>query len=208
VPVKARTKHPALHGLFLDAARNVEHSAVLLQRLLRDYPDSAGLAEDLRAAEHVGDRLTHDIVDHLRVRGGDSPIEAADGYALAQALDDIVDFAEQAGDWLGLYHVEAPMQTASDLADALVQAAQTVCVAVEQVLRAQDAAESLRAIRRLEKEADRIVREGIAGLFCRGIDPMVVVRWKDIYESVEDAVDACKTVGSILEGVVLKARRH
>ena len=130
--------------------------------------------------------------------------EPADVHALTGALDDIVDFAEEAADQLGRYGVEASMEPAQEIADVLVRASEEVASALAGLHDGSDAGPHLVEIHRLENEADRIVREAVASLFVNGIDPMVVIRWKDIFESLEAAVDACETAANVLEGIALK----
>jgi uncharacterized protein Yka (UPF0111/DUF47 family) len=132
-------------------------------------------------------------------------LSASDGHALATALDDIVDYAEQTADALSIYGVEAPMEQSLALAEILVAASDDVAHALA-ALGAGDGAAlapALREIHRLESEGDRILREGLACLFANGIDPMVVIRWKDIFESLESSVDACQTVANLIEGISL-----
>src|SRR5207244_8337564 len=103
----------ALMALVEEAGRNVQRSGLLLRDLLVDYPEHAALARDLKVCEQEGDRITHDIIHRLAVRGrARAPFDAGDGYALATALDDIVDHAEHTAAQLGLYGVEAPMEQA------------------------------------------------------------------------------------------------
>jgi uncharacterized protein Yka (UPF0111/DUF47 family) len=196
-----------LAGLVEEAGRNVERSALLLRELLAEFPEHAGLAEDLGACEREGDRITHDIIHRLnggrRVR---APFDAGDGYALATALDDIVDHTEQAAAQLGLYGVEATMEQAIEFAEVLVAAGGQIVEALARLLAGEEISAQLVEIHRLENEGDRILRDGVASLFVGGIDPMVVIRWKDIFESLEAAVDACETVAHVLEGITLKRR--
>jgi uncharacterized protein Yka (UPF0111/DUF47 family) len=197
-------------GLFEESGRNVQHTTVLLHDLLVDYPERAELARDVFLAEHEGDRITHDIIHRLNGGGGRVPFGPADGHMLATALDDIVDFAEQTADALGIYGVEAPMEQASQLAEVLVGAGDQVSRALQALRRGDDLAPHLVEIHRLENEGDRISRDGVASLFATGIDPMVIIRWKDIFESLESSVDACESVAHVLEGIRLKhgRRRH
>ena len=125
-------------------------------------------------------------------------------HALAGALDDIVDYAEEASDQLGLYGVEAPMEQAEEIAEVLVAAAGVVADSLRGLREDEDLGARLVEIHRLENEADRIVRAAVASLFRNGIDPMMVIRWKDIFETLESAVDACETVANVLEGISLK----
>jgi uncharacterized protein Yka (UPF0111/DUF47 family) len=199
---------PALLELLEESGRNVQRSTLLLRDLLVDYPEHAELARDLLLCEQEGDRITHDIIHRLngggRTRG---PLDSADGYALATALDDIVDYAEQTADALGLYGVEAPMEQAVLLADVLVGAGEQVAQALRGLRTGAEYAPELVEIHRLENEGDRLERDGVASLFAGGIDPMVVIRWKDIFESLEASVDACESVAHVLEGIALKRRR-
>lgn len=157
--------------------------------------------------EKEGDRIAHDIIHRLNGGArGRAPFDTADGYALATALDDIVDAAEQAADQMGLYRVEAPMEQAGELAEVLVQATAEVAAALRTLRTETDPSAHFVEVHRLENEGDRRSREGIAALFDGGIDPMVVIRWKDIFESLEAAIDACEHVAHLLEGIGLKAR--
>jgi len=131
-------------------------------------------------------------------------MDAADVHALAGALDDIVDHAEEAADQLGLYGVEAPMEQAQEIAAVLVKCAEQVALGLRGLRNDADLGEHLVTIHRLENEADRLMRDAVASLFANGIDPMIVIRWKDIFDSLEAAVDACETVANVLEGMTLK----
>jgi uncharacterized protein Yka (UPF0111/DUF47 family) len=198
-----------LMGLVEEAARNVQRCGLLLRDLLADYPERAGLARDLKVCEQEGDRITHDIILRLAERGRVRvPFDAGDGYALATALDDIVDHSENAAAQLGLYGVEAPMEQAVAFTEVLVGAGEQIAQALRGLRTGSDLAPFLVEVHRLENEGDRLQRDGVASLFAGGIDPMVVIRWKDIFESLEAAVDACETVAHVLEGITLKRRRR
>jgi uncharacterized protein Yka (UPF0111/DUF47 family) len=203
-----RAPDDQLLGLLEEAGRNVQRTALLLRDLLADYPEHATLAQDLRLCEQEGDRITHDLIHRLngarRVR---APFDAGDGYRLATALDDIVDHAEQVADTLVLYAVEATMESAVELADVLVGASEQVAHALRCLRTRSGLAPHLVEIHRLENEGDRIRRDAVASLFVSGTDPMVVIRWRDIFESLEAAVDACETVAHLLEGISLRSRR-
>jgi len=207
---------PAGHDLQLlelleESGRNVQRATLLLRDLLADYPERAELARDLLLCEQEGDRIAHDIIHRLNGAGGRrarATLDATDGYQLATALDDIVDYAEQTADTLGIYAVEAPMEQAVQLADVLVGAGEQVARALRTLRTGSELAPYLVEVHRLENEGDRISRDGIAGLFANGIDPMVVIRWKDIFESLEASVDACEHVAHVLEGISLKRRRR
>jgi uncharacterized protein Yka (UPF0111/DUF47 family) len=196
---------PELLGLFEESGRNVQRTALLLRDLLSDYPEQAGLAREILLCEQEGDRIAHDILHRLagngRRRGA---FDAADVHALTGALDDVVDHAEEAADQLGLFGVEAPMEQAQEIAGVLVGCAEQVAGALRGLRGGADLSAHLVEIHRLENEGDRIVRAAVAGLFANGIDPLVLIRWKEIFDTLEDAVDACETVANVLVGITLK----
>jgi uncharacterized protein Yka (UPF0111/DUF47 family) len=189
--------------LFEEAGQNILHAADLLDRMLRNYPDSKELARDILICEHEGDRITHDIINRLN-HTFVTPIDREDILALASALDDIVDFTEEVADYLGLYKIEAPMDQAIRLAHVLLLASQQVAEAIPLLRGFRDLSHYTVEINRLENEGDRITREAGASLFQNGIDPMVVIRWKDLFERLEEAIDAAEHVANILEGIVIK----
>jgi uncharacterized protein len=193
----------AYFDLFEEAGHNVLQSADLLERLLSDFPDNRNLAQDIRDCEHEGDRVTHEILDRLN-HTQVTPIDREDILALTSALDDIVDYIEEVADYLGLYKIEAPMDQAIKLAEVLNKASRQIAEAIPQLRGFNDISAYTVEINRLENEGDRIVREAIASLFDGGIDPMVVIRWKDLFERLEDAIDATEHVAHILEGIVIK----
>jgi uncharacterized protein Yka (UPF0111/DUF47 family) len=116
----------------------------------------------------------------------------------------VVDYTEEAADFLGLYRVEAPMDQAIELADTLAAAGAEVSAVLSKLDDLAEAKDHLTEIDRLEDEGDRILREGLTALFEGGVDPMVVIRWKDIFERVEDGIDACDRVAHLLRGISVK----
>jgi predicted phosphate transport protein (TIGR00153 family) len=193
----------AYFELFEEAGQNIQCSADLLEEMLSGFPDSRDLAKEIRAREHTGDRITHDIISRLN-HTFVTPIDREDILALASALDDIVDYVEEVADYLGLYKIEAPMDQAIRLAKVLKSACHQVCDAIPRLRGFRDISHYTVEINRLENEGDRITREAVASLFDGGIDPMVVIRWKDLFERLEAAIDAAERVANILEGIVIK----
>jgi hypothetical protein len=189
--------------LFEEAGANIVRASELLERMLRDWPDGAELARDVVVCEQEGDRITHDIIQRLNSTFV-TPIDREDIYALASALDDIVDFIEEVSDFLGLYKIEAPMDQATDLARILHQATRSLAGAIPRLRTFKDIHHFTVEVNQLENEGDRVVRQALSSLFERGIDPMLVIRWKDIFERLEDAIDACETTANVLEGIVIK----
>jgi uncharacterized protein Yka (UPF0111/DUF47 family) len=203
-----------LLALLEQSGENVRDVARLLRDLLVDYPEHASLIADVQDREHRGDRIARDIIHRVSPNGhrrtprfaagsGGATLSPSDGHALATALDDIVDYAEETADALGVYGVEAPMEQSVALAEVLVSASDEVARALAALgVGDGDAlAPALSEIHRLESEGDRVLRDGLACLFANGIDPMVVIRWKDIFDSLESSVDACQTVAHLIEGI-------
>src|SRR5680860_1807205 len=172
--------------------------------MLRNYPERGqDLARDILICEQEGDRITHDIIRRLNETFV-TPIDREDIYELASALDDIVDFTEEVADYLGLYKIEAPMEQSQRLAHVLLEACRALTQAIPRLRGFNDISHYTIEVNRLENDGDRITREAIASLFDNGIDPMVVIRWKDIFERLEEAIDATEHVANILEGIVIK----
>jgi uncharacterized protein len=189
--------------LFEEAGANTLQAAGLLEAMLRDYPERSELAKEIKDCEHTGDRITHDILQRLN-RTSVTPLDREDIHELSSALDDVVDYTEEVADYLGLFKIEAPMAQAQELAQVLHAATRQIAEAMPKLPEFKDLRPHTVEINRLENEGDRVVREAIASLFDTGIDPMVVIRWKDIFERLEEAIDATEHVANILEGIVIK----
>ncbi len=189
--------------LFNQAGQNTLRAARMLQEMLRQWPDDTGLAREILLAEQEGDRITHDIIQQTNTRSA-TPIDTEDIYALATKVDDVVDFTEETADFMGLYQIEAPMEQAQALADVLVEACEQLAAALADLRGLEGLEQHLIEIHRLENDGDRLYRDAVAALFANGIDPMVVIRWKDIFTVLERAIDATETAAHILEGILIK----
>ena len=198
-------KEREFFDLFEEAAGNIVRATDLLHRMLEQWPDHDGLGREILDCEHEGDRITHDIIQRLNSTFV-TPIDREDIYALASALDDIVDFVEEVSDFLVLYRIEAPMDQALELARILHQSARALAGAMPRLRTFEDIHHFTIEVNRLENDGDQVVRQALASLFERGIDPMLVIRWKDIFERLEDAIDSTETTANILEGIVIKNR--
>jgi predicted phosphate transport protein (TIGR00153 family) len=190
-------------NLFDEAGANILRAGELLDRLLREWPEQEGLEREILICEQEGDRITHDVIQLLNHKIA-APIDREDVYALASALDDIVDYTEEAADFLAIYHVEAPMEQAQELSGVLRDSCRSLAVALSRLHEFGDMHHELVEVHRLENEGDRIMREALASLFANGIDPMVVIRWKDIFERIEQAIDACETAANIVGAILVK----
>jgi predicted phosphate transport protein (TIGR00153 family) len=189
--------------LFIEAGKNTVEASRLLDQMMNQWPDAGTLSEEIVRAENEGDRITHDIIKRLNTTFV-TPIDREDIYGLATQMDDIVDFTEEAADFLGLYKIEAPMEQATALTKVLVAACEQLATGLEHLPDFKDLDKYWIEIHRLENEGDRISRDAVASLFSNGIDPMIVIRWKDMFAVLENAIDATETAAQILEGIVIK----
>lgn len=198
-----RGDDPDLFELFEQAGENIHRAAALLVEMLGNFPDSIHLAGEIRDCEHEGDQITHELIDRMN-KTFVTPIEREDVLQLASALDDVVDYTEEVADFLGLYGIEAPMAQAEQLAGILSRATAELARALPMLQGFKDIRPCVVEIHRLENEGDGIVREAIASLFQPGIDPIAVIRWKDIFERLEQAIDSAERAAYILEGILIK----
>jgi predicted phosphate transport protein (TIGR00153 family) len=185
------------------AGKNSLDAARLLDQLMKEWPDAGELPTQIVDLEHEGDRITHEIVKRLNATFV-TPIDREDLYGLATQLDDVVDYTEEAADFLGLYQIEAPMEQAGALTGVLVRSCEQLAAGLEHLSSFKDLDKYWIEIHSLENDGDRISRDAVASLFSNGIDPMVVIRWKDIFAVLEEAIDATEKAAQILEGIVIK----
>jgi predicted phosphate transport protein (TIGR00153 family) len=189
--------------MFESAATNIVRASDLLDQMLAAWPERPELARDILVCEQEGDRITGDLINRIN-QTFVTPIEREDIVELASALDDIVDLIEEVADFMGLYKIEAPMEQAQRLAHIILQSSRQIAEAMPLLRDFGDIQPYTAEIHRLENDGDRVVREATAALFDTGIDPMMVIRWKDIYERLEDGIDATERVANILSGIVIK----
>jgi uncharacterized protein len=159
---------------------------------------------DVKALEHKGDELTRELIELLNTQYI-TPFDREDIYELATALDDVVDHIENASDLLGLYKVEQTRDEAIEQCRVLVLAVEHLVKGVAELRHLTRVRPHLLEVKQLEDEGDRIVRGAIAGLFeDGGADPLTVIRWKDIFEALEEALDACETAADLVGNIVVK----
>ena len=193
----------AFFDLFAEAGQNTLRAARLLEEMMSEWPDDSGLNREILITEQEGDRITHDIIKQLNTSFF-TPIDRDEIYGLATKLDDVVDYIEEAADFLGLYKIEAPMSQAYELTSILVACCQQLEGALANLRKFRGMDQYLIEIHRLENDGDRVSRDAVAALFSTGIDPMVVIRWKDVFAVLEKAIDATESTAHIIEGSVIR----
>jgi predicted phosphate transport protein (TIGR00153 family) len=198
-------KEREFFDLFEEAGNNAVRAAGLLEHMLEQWPDHGEAMRDVVVCEQEGDRITHDIIQRLN-QTFVTPFDREDIIGLASAMDDIVDYIEEIADFLGLFQIEAPTDQSQRMARVLHDAVKKVNSAIPALRRLEDIRAIQVEVNRLESEGDRILREAVASLFNHGIDPMMVIRWKDIYERLEDAIDATETAMNTMSDIIIKNR--
>jgi uncharacterized protein len=192
------------YDLFGQAGLNALEAARATEQRLREFPDTSVSHELVKELESEGDRLTHDVIQLLNTQYV-TPLDREDIYALATAIDDVVDHIEHASDLLGLYRIEGPMEQAVEQGRVLVAATEALARALATLRTPESVRQQLVEIKRLEDEGDRIVRDAIAALFeNEDVSPRVIIRWKDIFEALEQAIDACDRTAHVIGNIVVK----
>jgi predicted phosphate transport protein (TIGR00153 family) len=192
------------YDLFRRAGENALEAARMVELRFREHPSSSVTQADVKAIETVGDSITRDLIQLLNTQYI-TPFDREDIYALATELDDVVDHIEEASDLLGLYGVEQPARFALEQCRIIVEAVEHLSNALANLKGFRGVQSELVAVKSLEDEGDRVVREAIGALFQDPrIDPLIVIRWKDIYEALETALDACETAANVLGNIVVK----
>src|SRR6187397_3614184 len=184
--------------LFGKAGENALEVSRLVERRFREHPNSGITQEQVKKEETEGDAITRELITLLNTQYV-TPFDRDDIYLLATEIDDVVDFLEEASDLLGLYGVEMPTRHAVEQCSIIVQAVQQLAVACDNLKGMRGVQEALVEVKSLEDQGDRVLRDALASLFRDDrIDPLIVIRWKDIYEALERALDACETAANVI----------
>ena len=192
--------------LFNQAATNAVAISQKLTDLLNDFPEHADeRMRDIKELEHAGDGLTHDLVDLIN-RTFVTPFDRDDMYRLAGVLDDVCDHVDDSAEKLVGYGVRTVPEAARQQAEVIHRAATKLCEAVNLLEGFRDSKRQLIELRTLEDEGDDLIRRSISELFHTETDALAVLRWKDIYEQLEEAVDACENAADVLEAILVKNR--
>jgi uncharacterized protein len=176
-----------------------------LVQLLDAFPSNGTNLREIKELEHEGDRLTREVVDLLN-RTFVTPFDRDDIYLLAGAIDDVCDHVDEAAGNIVGYGVEQIRPKANEQAQVILRSAEKLHEAVSRLEGFKDSSSQLHALRDLEDEGDRLNRAAVSELFTSGEDPIAVIRWKDIHEQLEEAVDACENAADVLEAILVKNR--
>ena len=191
--------------MFVEDASNVLAAARTLESFFATYGDRERIAAQLRDLEHRGDQISHEI-GHKLESTFVTPFDRDDMYRLAGALDDICDHVDEAADNLGSWGVERVPEKARLQAEVILEAAKKLDEAVLRLDGFKDSTDQLAALRELEDRGDQLERDAVAELFATTDDAKTIIRWKDIHERLEEAVDALENAADVLEAIVVKNR--
>ncbi len=191
------------YDLFEQQAATIVRSAGLLERALADVGNLPACQQEIKALEHRGDEITHEIVRTLN-RTFVTPFDHEDIYALASGLDDILDFIEEVADTANLYGITTIPESAREFANLLAQAVAQLEQAIGKLESGKGIDERSAEVHRLEDIGDSTSRHAIAELFSGQHQPLEVIKLKDLYGLLEDALDRCETVANVLEGIATK----
>jgi uncharacterized protein Yka (UPF0111/DUF47 family) len=190
--------------LFGRAGQNALQVAQLVERRFREHPNSGITQDQVKAEETEGDSITRELITLLNTQYV-TPFDPDDIYMLATEIDDVVDYLEEASALLTLYGVEMPTRHAVEQCAIIVKACEQLAIACDNLKGMRGVQDALVQVKLHEDEGDRVLREGLAALFRdEAIDPLIVIRWKDIYEGLERALDACETAANVIANILVK----
>jgi predicted phosphate transport protein (TIGR00153 family) len=190
--------------LFEQQSQHIIHAAQLLREQVHNFADARAKAHSIKEVEHQGDQITHEIVKRLNTTFI-TPIDREDIHDLATRLDDVLDYIEAAAERLVVYRIKEPTSAARAMSEVIVQQTHAMDRAIK-CLRTMDPGfhEHAVEVNRLENSADNLLRDSLAALFEEQGDPIEVIKWKEIYETMEIVTDRCEDVVNVIEGIILK----
>ena len=190
--------------LFEQQAGHIVSASRVLEELTLNYPSAQAKVQQIRDLEHAGDTITHEVVRRLNTTFV-TPIDREDIYALASCLDDVLDLIDAVADRLLLYKINKPTDGCIAMGKIIVKTAEETDRAVR-CLRtlSQEYRKHSIEVNRLENEADRLLRDELAALFEGVTDAIEIIKWKELYETMEAVTDRCEDVLNVIEGITLK----
>jgi len=191
------------YGDFIAMAEQIRHGSQLLDAMLAPEKPVWDRADEIKEVEHKCDFLTHEIIQRLN-RTFVTPLDREDIHELARSLDDVMDAIDASATILKLYHIDSVRPGARELARLVSDSTEQLVGAVKALEKRKGVAECAVEINRLENEADRAHQAAVQALFADERDAVVIIKWKEIFDFLEQATDRCEDVANVLEGVVVK----
>ena len=204
--LKPRKSNGDFFGRFEEAAQNNVAAAKLLDQLCHDFSNAESKVKQLHDLEHRGDEITHAIYQTLN-KVFMPPLDREDIIAITRALDDVIDHIHEAADAMCVYNIKEPTPIASSLAAVIVACTEALAIELPKLRQRRTMRginEGVIELHRLENQADTLLREGVMDLFHRPHDPVLVIAWSRIYETMERVTDKCEDIADVLRGLVIK----
>ncbi|HXN06692.1 MAG TPA: DUF47 family protein [Nitrospiria bacterium] len=196
-------KEEKFFDLFLEASKNINRGGAAIRKLMENGSDIEKCAREVKEIEHQGDTLTHEIVKKLNTTFI-TPIDREDIYALAGALDDVLDLTDAAAKKMVIFKIREATPEARGLAEIIGQCTEEIVRTVSLLGKKEIPSSHFIEINRLENEGDKVFHEALEKLFDGEKDPIRIIKWKEIYENLEAAIDRCEDVSNIIETISLK----
>ena len=191
------------YDLFSQVANRLSSSAELLHQLFKNPGQLDVHVSNIKVLEHEADDLTHEIIDRID-RTFVTPFDREDIHELASHLDEVVDLVDGAARRAQIFRITTPRDAGVRLADVLFRATRCVEEAVKGMKEPKTVNKGSRELKILEEEGDAIYHEAMGALFTEGLDALEVIKWKELYDKIEDAIDQCEDVGNVLQSISLK----
>ncbi len=191
------------YDIFAEVAHRLTGSATLLHEIFRDPSKLDQHVAAIKKLEHEADNLTHDIVDRID-RTFVTPFDREDIHALAGELDDVVDLIDGTARRAAIFHITQSKPAAEKLSEVLLRAATTIEETVRKMKDPKTVGNATRQLKLIEEEGDALYHEAMEVLFRTTTDAIEVMKWKELYDKIEDAIDGCEDVGNVLQSIALK----
>jgi len=201
--IKLIPKEEKFFDMFNAMAQNVHEGSKLLKKMMEKDPDLRDIAESIKALEHKGDRMTHDLFTKLN-KTFIVPIDREDIHALSSKIDDVMDLIESIARRMVLFKIKETSEPATQLAQILSRSTAEVMAAISQLQNGMKVMEHCIEINRLENEGDHIYHVALGKLFETETDPINLIKWKELLEELENSLDKCEDVANLIEGIVLE----
>ena len=191
------------YDLFAELGKRLSASAKLLNQLFAEPARIEAYCAAIKAIEHEADRLTHDVIDRID-RSFVTPIDREDIHLLASRLDNVIDLIDGTARRAAMFRLREIRPHARQLSDVLMRASNTLEVMVSGMRESRTVSEHARAVKLLEEEGDAIYHEAVGALFDNGAEPLEVIKWKEMYDTIERALDECEDVANTIGSIALK----
>ena len=196
-------REESFYAQFTAMADQIRGGARLLEEMLAPDPPIADKAHEIKEVEHKCDFLTHEIIQRLN-KTFVTPIDREDIHEMARTLDDVMDAIDNAASLIPLYHIDRVRFGARELAHVIAQSCDALRLAVAALEKRSGVLEHAVEINRLENEGDRVYRKTVARLYSGEFKAMDVLKWKDILDQMEEAIDGCEDIANAIESILLK----